>query len=61
MLCVKATFQLHQRQIIDGDISEPQPAPVVQKGPWERVGIERVRDDPPFPVHTAQVSSSCCG
>ncbi len=42
MLCVKATLQLHQRQIIDGDISEPKPASVVQEGPREGVGIQRV-------------------
>ena len=42
MLCVEATLQLHQCEIVDGDIPEPQLAPVVQEGPREGIGIERV-------------------
>ena len=55
MLCVKAALHFHHCQVVDGDISEPQLPSVVQERPWERVGIQRVGNDPPFPVHTMQL------
>lgn len=42
MLCVKATLQLHQCQVVYCDIPEPQPASIIQEGPGERVGVQRV-------------------
>ena len=59
MLCVKTTLHFHKRQVVDGDIPEPQLASVVQEGPRERIGIQWVRNNPPLPVHTLQASALC--
>lgn len=42
VLCVKAALELHYREVVDGDVPEPQLAFVVEEGPRKGVGVERM-------------------
>lgn len=58
MLCLKLALQLEEGLLFHCDLMQPQPGLVIQEGPWEGVGIERMRDYPPLPAALSQPSAT---